>query len=524
MSKYKFTISVIGCILQILLFFLFVNRLGYWDAVGFFYIILAVLLWCYMMLVDKKPRLKKYCIIYSSTTIIAALVSGIIAGFESIALAWLLLAGIIVGILVATLLYHIIHIFIPGGLEEEGLPHYFEVSLTFFSLTAYPMLYAIPFRFENAIVIALIVFAFSLLVGFALTLPLVTSTGIVARALESWQEIDHLPTLRVTIINKVTRIINRLLSRVKQSFDTLSDMSNQIRTSAEDLSSVSEQMNASLEEVSSTVQQIAKGAQEQSASITSVAQSIEELNNLTSSISSQVKMASVSSRKTTESAKQGMELSKKEASISREIFEQTTFIAEKMTELRDQAGEIKKILDIIAGITDQTDLLALNAAIEAARVGEQGKGFAVVAEEIRNLATETQRSSAVVESLINEVTKTVLELSNLLSSERQKMTESNELAAQTEEQFTGIVKAVDLVTDMVTRINRAAADQAENTTELVQQVEQIAQVATETASATQEVSASVEEQTASMEELTSTAQVLSSLVVKLEELLNQLKK
>ena len=173
-------------------------------------------------------------------------------------------------------------------------------------------------------------------------------------------------------------------------------------------------------------------------------------------------MANVSSRRTTDSAKQGMELSKKEAKISRDIFEQTTFIEDKMNELRDQASEIKKILDIIAGITEQTDLLALNAAIEAARVGVQGKGFAVVAAEIRNLATETQRSSAVVESLISEITKTVLELSSLLTSERRKMTESNELAAQAELQFTGIVKAVDLVTDMVTRINQAATDQAEN--------------------------------------------------------------
>jgi methyl-accepting chemotaxis protein len=524
MSKYKYVISIVGCILQVFLVYLFVRRLGYWNAVGFYFVIFSLLLLLYNMFIDKKPTLRRYCIVYVGAITIMVLVSGIFAGFESVALAWLLLAGIVSGILVATLVYHIIHIFIPGGLEEQGLPHYFEVSLTFFSLTAYPMLYAIPFTFANAVVLALVIFGISLLVGFALTLPLVRSTGVVAGALESWQEIDKLPTLRVTIINRITGIIDRLLARVKNTFGTLSEMSNQIRTSSEDVSSVSEQMNASLEEVSSTVQQISKGAQEQSASITAVAKSIEELNNLTSSISSQVKMASVSSRKTTDSAKQGMELSKKEASISREIFEQTTFIEEKMNELRDQAGEIKKILDIIAGVTDQTDLLALNAAIEAARVGEQGKGFAVVADEIRTLATETQQSSAVVENLISEITKTVLELSSLLSSERQKMTESNELAAQTEEQFTGIVKAVDLVTDMVARISQAATDQAENTTELVQQIEQIAQVANETASATQEVSASVEEQTASMQELTSTAQVLSSFAAKLEELLAQLRK
>lgn len=49
------------------------------------------------------------------------------------------------------------------------------------------------------------------------------------------------------------------------------------------------------------------------------------------------------------------------------------------------AQEIRKVTEIIAGISNQTNLLALNASIEAARAGENGKGFAVVAEQIREL-------------------------------------------------------------------------------------------------------------------------------------------
>ena len=59
-----------------------------------------------------------------------------------------------------------------------------------------------------------------------------------------------------------------------------------------------------------------------------------------------------------------------------------------------QAAEIGKIAEIIADIAARTNLLALNATIEAARAGEAGRGFAVVASEVKQLATQTAKSTA----------------------------------------------------------------------------------------------------------------------------------
>ncbi|WP_420917088.1 methyl-accepting chemotaxis protein [Pseudomonas mosselii] len=71
--------------------------------------------------------------------------------------------------------------------------------------------------------------------------------------------------------------------------------------------------------------------------------------------------------------------------------------------LHAKTAGIGQILDVITGISQQTNLLALNAAIEAARAGEAGRGFAVVADEVRSLAHRTQESARQVQHLIEEL-------------------------------------------------------------------------------------------------------------------------
>jgi methyl-accepting chemotaxis protein len=523
MKKYRIPIVVIGLALQLLVFFVMLMRTPYWNPMYLYFTICAVVASVYLAFIDRGSSLTRFSMEYVVLIVVAIVLSAVVAQLEVMAIVWFIAAGISVALLAGSLTYHIVRVIIPGGTENKGLGFAYVVSCTVFSLCSYPLFLIMPMTVLHAVLALAIGAVCALIAAYALAYSLKQEQRTIISGICEWQRIDVSPVLQVALLNELGDALKRFLEAVQSKLRSLRDMGGDIKESSEDLSSVSEQMNASLEEVSSTIQQISKGAQEQSSSITTIAQSIEGLNALTSSISSQVKMASLSSRRSSDTAKQGMELARKEAKISKDIFEQTRFIEDKMNELRDQSTEIKKILDIIAGINEQTDLLALNAAIEAARVGEQGKGFAVVADEIRNLANETKRSSAVVESLIAEIGKTIQELSNLLASERRKMTESNVLAAETEQQFTGIVKAVDLLSDMISRINKAAGDQTHSTKELVKQVEQIAQVAADTAAATEEVSAAVQEQTASMQEFTSTAQLLAGFAQKLDELLAVIK-
>ncbi|HYE01348.1 MAG TPA: methyl-accepting chemotaxis protein [Alphaproteobacteria bacterium] len=79
--------------------------------------------------------------------------------------------------------------------------------------------------------------------------------------------------------------------------------------------------------------------------------------------------------------------------VVRRAVARTESTAATMRGLAEGAEQIGAVVQLISDIASQTNLLALNATIEAARAGEAGRGFAVVANEVKQLATQTARST-----------------------------------------------------------------------------------------------------------------------------------
>jgi methyl-accepting chemotaxis protein len=113
--------------------------------------------------------------------------------------------------------------------------------------------------------------------------------------------------------------------------------------------------------------------------------------------------------------------------------------------LETDANQVGAVLDVIKGIAEQTNLLALNAAIEAARAGEQGRGFAVVADEVRTLASRTQKST-------EEIQKTIEQLQSAARSAVQKMQQSTVQAEQSVNSANQAGESLQVITTSIRRI------------------------------------------------------------------------
>ena len=172
----------------------------------------------------------------------------------------------------------------------------------------------------------------------------------------------------------------RLLGGLGTMEDTLTDLVSRIKQSTDSIT-------ASAYDIDRGNTDLSRRAEDQVSSLTQTAASMEQLT------------ATV--RQNAERASSASALAVNASAIAQHGG---TVVGEVVLTMQAISGSSRKIVDIIQvieGIAFQTNILALNAAVEAARAGEQGRGFAVVASEVRNLAQRSAVAAREIKALIS---------------------------------------------------------------------------------------------------------------------------
>ncbi len=257
-------------------------------------------------------------------------------------------------------------------------------------------------------------------------------------------------------VNDTVENLKLLVGEIKDATQTITAASMEITQGNLDLSQRTDKQASSLEETASSMEE------------------------LTSTV-----------KQNADNARQANQLAIGASAVAGKGGTMFSLVISTMDSINESSRKIVDIISVIDGIAFQTNILALNAAVEAARAGEQGRGFAVVAAEVRNLAQRSASAAKEIKLLIGDSVEKVVDGSIQVAQAGQAMDE--------------IVSAIKRVTDIMSEITAASAEQSQGIEQINTAINQIDEV-------TQQNAALVEEAAVSAAALEAQAQYLTESV------------
>ncbi len=287
----------------------------------------------------------------------------------------------------------------------------------------------------------------------ALQVAQAVSAGDLTTRVESYSH-DEAGQL-LAALKTMTTSLSKLVGQVRHSSDSIATGSAQIAAGNADLSQRTEEQASNLQQTAASMDQL-------SGTVKANAETAVQANKLAAQASAAATLGG----------------------------EKVGAVVATMQDIAASSKKIADIIGVIDGIAFQTNILALNAAVEAARAGEQGRGFAVVASEVRSLAGRSADAAKEIKALIGssvdkveigarQVDEAGASMGEIVAQVKRVSELISEISSASAEQTTGIGQVGDAVTqlDQVTQQNAALVEESAAAAEsLKQQAASLAQV------------------------------------------------
>ena len=273
-------------------------------------------------------------------------------------------------------------------------------------------------------------------------------------------------------IGAMGNAFNRMIEKFRHSLEAVAGVTRQLGDVSDRVSHVAEKTLGAVMEQRSETDMVASAMNEMSATVQEVARNA----NQTATASNDADLESKSGVRVASEALDGIDT----------LIQDIEKAAVVVRQLEADSASIDTVVGVINGIAEQTNLLALNAAIEAARAGEQGRGFAVVADEVRTLASRTQKSTEEIQRMIEQLQQGVGNAVQAMIAAQSRARSGSDCVARAAQSLGAIADEVGTINEMNTQIATAAEQQSAVAEEINRNITNISRIAdTTSADATQ---------------------------------------